>query len=98
MLWRIQQEEQKEKPNPAEIRAIEDAITKVQMNVAALIRENGKLIDMKKQKSDGSLDQLMEILDRARKTGCKDKDRSRQSIRFVSLLFTTAEAVSFRNK
>ncbi|MGM1022198.1 MAG: hypothetical protein ACQEXV_17030 [Bacillota bacterium] len=67
MLWRIQQEEQKEKPNPAEIRAIEDAITKVQMNVAALIRENGKLIDMKKQKSDGSLDQLVEILDRARK-------------------------------
>ena len=67
MLWRIQQEEQKEKPNPAEIRAVEDAITKVQMNIAALIRENGKLIDMQKQKSDGSLDQLVEILERARK-------------------------------
>ncbi|WP_242772466.1 HGGxSTG domain-containing protein [Brevibacillus parabrevis] len=66
MLLRIQQEEQKDKPNPAEIRAIEDAITKVQMNVAALIRENGKLIDMQKQKSDGALDQLVEVLERAR--------------------------------
>lgn len=37
------------------------------MNVAALIRENGKLRDMQKQKSDGSLDQLVEILERARK-------------------------------
>lgn len=67
MLQRIQQEEQKDKPDPAEIRAMEDAITKVQMNVAALIRENGKLRDMQKQKSDGSLDQLVEILERARK-------------------------------
>ncbi|WP_216675717.1 HGGxSTG domain-containing protein [Brevibacillus sp. HB1.3] len=66
MLQRIQQEEQKDKPDPAEIRAIEDAITKVQMNVAALIRENGKLRDMQKQKSDGSLDQLVEILHQAR--------------------------------
>ncbi|NTU23287.1 hypothetical protein HPY28_23510 [Brevibacillus sp. HB1.2] len=66
MLWRIHQEEQKDKPNPAEIRAIEDAITKVQMNIAALIRENGKLIDMQKQKSDGALDQLVEILQQAR--------------------------------
>lgn len=63
---RIQQEEQKDKPDPAEIRAMEDAITKVQMNVAALIRENGKLRDMQKQKSDGSLDQLVEILQQAR--------------------------------
>jgi len=66
MLIRIQQEEQKDKPDVAEIRAIEDAITKVQMNVAALIRENGKLRDMQKQKSDGSLDQLVEILEQAR--------------------------------
>lgn len=55
MLWRIQQEEQKDKPDSAENRAMEDAITKVQMNVAALIRENGKLRDIQKQKSDGSL-------------------------------------------
>ncbi|NUU59599.1 HGGxSTG domain-containing protein [Paenibacillus agri] len=67
MLQRIQQEEQKDKPDPAEIRAMEDAITKVQMNVAALIRESGKLRDMQKQKSDGSLDQLVEILEQARK-------------------------------
>ncbi|MGR6545234.1 HGGxSTG domain-containing protein [Paenibacillus tundrae] len=67
MLLRIQQEEQKDNPDAAEIRAIEDAITKLQMNVAALIRENGKLMDMKKQTSDGSLDQLVEILERARK-------------------------------
>ncbi|MBN3524082.1 HGGxSTG domain-containing protein [Paenibacillus apiarius] len=53
MLWRIRQEEQKDSPDPAEIRAIEDAITKVQMNVAALIRENGKLRDIQKQKNDG---------------------------------------------
>ena len=66
MLQRIQQEEQKDKPDPTEIRAMEDAITKVQMNVAALIRENGKLRDMQKQKSDGSLDQLVEILQQAR--------------------------------
>ena len=66
MLQRIQQEEQKDNPDPAEIRAMEDAITKVQMNVAALIRENGKLRDMQKQKSDGSLDQLVEILQQAR--------------------------------
>ena len=66
MLIRIQQEEQKDEPDHAEIRAIEDAITKVQMNVAALIRENGKLRDMQKQKSDGSLDQLVEILQQAR--------------------------------
>ncbi|GEC93739.1 hypothetical protein [Brevibacillus brevis] len=66
MLMRIQQEEQKDKSDPAEIRAMEDAITKVQMNVAALIRENGKLRDMQKQKSDGSLDQLVEILQQAR--------------------------------
>lgn len=50
MLQRIQQEEQKDKPDPAKIRGIADAITKVQMNVAALIRENGKLRDMQKQK------------------------------------------------
>ncbi|WP_148038734.1 HGGxSTG domain-containing protein [Brevibacillus invocatus] len=66
MMIRIQQEEQKEKPNPAAIRTIEDAITKVQMNIAALIRENGKLINMQKQKSDGALDQLVEVLERAR--------------------------------
>lgn len=63
----VDKEEQKDKPDPAEIRAMEDAITKVQMNVAALIRENGKLRDMQKQKkSDGSLDQLVEILQQAR--------------------------------
>jgi uncharacterized protein YjcR len=67
MMQRIQQEEQKDKPNPAAIRAIEEAITKVQMNKAALIRENSRLLEMSETRSDGALDQLAEILERARK-------------------------------
>jgi uncharacterized protein YjcR len=67
MLQRIQQEEQKDKPNHASIRAIEEAITKVQMNKAALIRENSRLLEMSETESDGTLDQLAEILERARK-------------------------------
>ncbi|MGK5509298.1 HGGxSTG domain-containing protein [Brevibacillus formosus] len=67
MMHRIQDEEQKDKPNPVAIRAIEDAITKVQMNKATLIRENSRLLDMREQKSDGSLDQLVAVLEQARK-------------------------------
>ncbi|GED33949.1 HGGxSTG domain-containing protein [Brevibacillus centrosporus] len=67
MMTRIKQEEQKEKPNLAEVRAIEEAITRVGMNTVNLIRESSRLLEMNKSKSDGSLDQLVEILGRARK-------------------------------
>lgn len=67
MMTRIKQEEQKEKPNLAEVRAIEEAIIRVGMNTVNLIRESSRLLEMNKSKSDGSLDQLVEILGRARK-------------------------------
>ncbi|WP_339158070.1 HGGxSTG domain-containing protein [Paenibacillus sp. FSL W8-0186] len=67
MMERIKQEQQKEKPNPATIRAIEESITRVEMNMVNLIRESSRLLEMQGNKSDGSLDRLAEILDRARK-------------------------------
>jgi len=67
MMQRIKQEEQKEKPNPAVIRAIEEAITRVEMNKVSLVRESSRLLEVQGKKSDGSLDQLVEILARARK-------------------------------
>lgn len=67
MMERIKQEQQKEKPNPAAIRAIEEAITRVEMNMVNLIRESSRLLEMQGNKSDGSLDKLAEILDQARK-------------------------------
>ncbi len=67
MMQRIKQEEQKEKPNPAVIRAIEEAITRVEMNKVSLVREGSRLLEVQGKKSDGSLDQLVEILARARK-------------------------------
>ncbi|MGG4492900.1 HGGxSTG domain-containing protein [Brevibacillus reuszeri] len=67
MMTRIVQEEEKEKPNPVVVRAIEEAITRVGMNTVNLIRESSRLLEMNKSKSDGSLDRLVEILDRARK-------------------------------
>ncbi|WP_197259891.1 HGGxSTG domain-containing protein [Paenibacillus dendritiformis] len=67
MLQRIKQEEEKDKPNQAAIRAIEEAITKVQMNKAALIRENSRLVERNGTESDGALDQLAVILEQARK-------------------------------
>ncbi|WP_289140965.1 hypothetical protein [uncultured Brevibacillus sp.] len=71
MMFRIQQEEQEENTNPAVIRAIEEAITRVEMNMVNLIRESSRLIEMQGNKSDGSLDKLAEILDQARKQYCK---------------------------
>lgn len=71
MMFRIQQEEQEENPNPAVIRAIEEAITRVEMSMVNLIRESSRLIEMQGNKSDGSLDKLAEILDQARKQYCK---------------------------
>lgn len=67
MMHRINQEQQKEKPNPADIRAIEEAITRIEMNMVNLIRESNRLLEMNKNKSDGSLDKLVEILGQARK-------------------------------
>lgn len=67
MMNRINQEQQKKKPNPAIIRAIEEGITKIEMNLVSLVRESSRLLEMNKNKSDGSLDKLVEILDQARK-------------------------------
>ncbi|TGV30139.1 hypothetical protein EN829_037910 [Mesorhizobium sp. M00.F.Ca.ET.186.01.1.1] len=67
MMNRINQEQQKKQPNPAVIRAIEEGITRIEMNMVSLVRESSRLLEMNKSKSDGSLDQLVEILGRARK-------------------------------
>ncbi|WP_409176444.1 HGGxSTG domain-containing protein [Brevibacillus fortis] len=67
MMRRIKQEEQKKKPNPALIRAIEEGITRIGMNKVSLVRESSRLLEVQGNKSDGSLDRLVEILDQARK-------------------------------
>lgn len=72
MMHRINQEQQKKKPNPAVIRAIEEGITRIEMNMVSLVRESSRLLEMNKSKNDGSLDRLAEILERAR------KDRARK--------------------
>lgn len=67
MMRRIKQEEQKKKPNSALIRAIEEGITRIGMNKVSLVRESSRLLEVQGKKSDGSLNQLVEILDQARK-------------------------------
>ncbi|MDR4997405.1 HGGxSTG domain-containing protein [Brevibacillus parabrevis] len=67
MMRRIKQEEQKKKPNSALIRAIEEGITRIGMNKVSLVRESSRLLEVQGKKSDGSLDQLVEILAQARK-------------------------------
>ncbi|GIP39029.1 hypothetical protein J31TS4_23090 [Paenibacillus sp. J31TS4] len=67
MMQRINQEQQKKKPNPAVIRAIEEGITKIETNMVSLVRESSRLLEMNKSKNDGSLDRLVEILAQARK-------------------------------
>lgn len=67
MMRRIKLEEQKKKPNDALIRAIEEGITRIGMNKVSLVRESSRLLELQGKKSDGSLDQLVEILARARK-------------------------------
>ncbi|MFS0556354.1 HGGxSTG domain-containing protein [Brevibacillus sp. 179-C9.3 HS] len=67
MMHRINQEQQRKKPNPAVIRSIEEGITRIEMNMVSLVRESSRLLEMNKGKNDGSLDKLAEILERARK-------------------------------
>ncbi|WP_281869514.1 HGGxSTG domain-containing protein [Brevibacillus parabrevis] len=67
MMNRINQEQQKKKPNPAVIRAIEEGITRIEVNLVSLVRESSRLLEINKSKNDGSLDRLNEILERARK-------------------------------
>ncbi|WP_186380452.1 HGGxSTG domain-containing protein [Brevibacillus brevis] len=66
MMKRIKREEQKKKPCPIVIRAIEEAITRVEMNKVSLVRESSRLLEFQRNKSDGSIDHLVKILDRAR--------------------------------
>ncbi|AWB44746.1 hypothetical protein DCC85_11315 [Paenibacillus sp. CAA11] len=67
MMNRINQEQQKKKPNPTIIRAIEEGITRIEVNLVSLVRESSRLLEINKSKNDGSLDRLNEILERARK-------------------------------
>lgn len=66
MMMRIKKEEMKEKPDMRRINALEDALTKVQLNIANLIRENGKLQETNETKTDQSLDKLVEVIAQAR--------------------------------
>lgn len=66
MMQRIRKEEQKDKPDMRRINAIEEAITKVQLNKANLIRENSRLLELNETESDGALDKLAEIIRQAR--------------------------------
>lgn len=66
MMQRIRQEEQKDKPDMRRINALEEAITKVQLNKANLIRENSRLLELNETDTDGALDKLAEIIQQAR--------------------------------
>ncbi|BCJ87678.1 HGGxSTG domain-containing protein [Effusibacillus dendaii] len=66
MMQRIRNEEQKDKPDMRRINALEEAITKVQLNKANLIRENSRLLELNVTESDGALDKLAEIIRQAR--------------------------------
>ncbi len=48
------------------INALEEAITKVQLNKANLIRENSRLLELNETDTDGALDKLAEIIQQAR--------------------------------
>lgn len=71
LMKRYNDEMEKEKPDYRFIIRLEEALTRIDARVYELIRENRELTKQSNGESDGSLDQLSQIIDKARKQFAK---------------------------